>query len=127
MENQYINFSDAHGCPYSDMVVVDGKYLFLSGLISEDLDTHSFVYGDITLETRQVLTNLKKILEKYGSDMQHVIRAEVLLRHFSERDEMNVEYVKHFSEDHMPARLCFGDVGLAGECKIEIMITAVCK
>lgn len=127
MENQSIYFSEGQDCPYADMVVVEGKTLYLSGLISEDMDTHQMLYGDIAFETRQILSNLKSILEKYGSDMEHVVRAEVLLRDFSVRDAMNAEYVKHFSKIHMPARLCFGNVGLAGECKIEIMVTAVKK
>lgn len=127
MENQYIHFTDDHSAPYSDLVVTEGKYLFLSGLVSEDPDTHELAYGDITFETRRILDNLKKILAQYGSDMDHVVRTQVLLRNFSERDEMNAEYVKHFDPAHMPARLCFGDVGLAAQCKVEIMVTAVKK
>ena len=59
--------------------------------------------------------------------MEHVIRVEVLLKNFAERDEMNAEYVKHFDAAHLPARLCFGDVRLAAGLKIEIMATAVMK
>ena len=71
------------------------------------------------------LNNLKILLERYGSDINHVIRTEVLLRTFAERDEMNAEYIRHFDPEHVPARLCFGDVGLAGQCKVEILVTAV--
>ena len=39
-------------------------------------------------------------------------------------DAMNAEYVKHFDKDHVPARICYGDVSLAGECKIEIAVIA---
>ena len=59
--------------------------------------------------------------------MDHVVRIEVILADFSERDAMNAEYVKHFDPDHKPARLCFGGVDLADGCKIEIMATAVRK
>lgn len=89
------------------------------------MKTQQPVCGDITLETRQILLNLKYLLEQYGSDMDHVIRVEVLLRDFSQRDEMNAEYIRHFDPKHVPARLCYGNVGLAGESKIEIMVTAV--
>lgn len=124
MGKQHIYFSDDHTSPYCDMVVVEDRYLFLSGLVSQDLATGEMLYGDIAFETKKILENLKVILERYGSDMQHVIRAEVLLKSFAERDAMNAEYVRHFSPESMPARLCFGDVGLAGECKVEIMVTA---
>lgn len=125
MENEYISFTGEEGSPYSDLVVVDGKYLFFSGLVSEDLETQELACGSITFETNKVLTNLKTLLERYGSDMDHVIRLEVLLRDFSERDEMNAEYVRHFDPKRMPARLCYGNVGLADACKIEIMAIAV--
>ncbi len=111
--------------PYSDIVVVDDRELHLSGLIAMDLDSGEERYGTITEETRLVLDNLAVLLERYGSDMDHVIRATVLLADFSQRDEMNAEYVRHFKPNRLPARLCFGDVGLHGKCKVEIAVTAV--
>lgn len=110
--------------PYSDVVEVDGDFLFLSGLISENLETGKLVSGDITTETRQTLNNLETILKQHGSDMEHVIRVEVIMADFSQRDEMNAEYVKHFSAGRIPARVCYGGVDLAGGCKIEIMTIA---
>lgn len=123
LKNIYFNGT---GNAYCD-IVDDGTYLYLSGLISEDLNTGNEAYGDITFETKRILDNLEEILSKYGSDMEHVIKTEVLLSDFSERDEMNVEYKKHFSPEHMPARLCYGNVGLHGKCKVEIQVTAVRK
>lgn len=124
MNLQFISFEENSGAPYSD-IVVEGKTLYLSGLVSEDMETGELVSGDITTETRQVFENLAAILAKYGSDMEHVVRVEVLLRDFSERDEMNAEYVRHFSPARMPARMCYGGVDLAETCKIEVMVTAV--
>lgn len=127
MDLNFISFEGSAGAPYSDIVTVEDKFLFLSGLVSEDMETGELVTGDITTETRRVFENLAKILERYGSDMDHVIRVEVLLADFSQRNAMNAEYVKHFSPDHMPARMCFGGVDLADTCKIEVMVTAVKK
>ena len=56
-----------------------------------------------------------------------MVRVEVLLRDFSQRDQMNEEYVRHFTPGRMPSRLCFGGVDLADGCKIEVMVTAVKK
>jgi 2-iminobutanoate/2-iminopropanoate deaminase len=124
--NSYVYFSETGENPYSDMVIADDRYLFLSGLISQDLKTGEVLKGDIVFETKRVLENLETILRLYGSGMDQVIRTEVLLSDFSERDEMNAEYVRHFPEGHLPARLCFGNVGLACDCKVEIAVTA-CK
>lgn len=127
MDLQFISFEENSGAPYSDIVVVEDKYLYLSGLVSEDMETGQLVSGDITAETRRVFENLAAILARHGSDMEHVVRVEVLLRDFSERGEMNAEYVKHFSSARMPARMCYGGVDLAESCKIEVMVTAVKK
>ena len=127
MSCEFLNLQEPSGCPYSDLVVVDDKFLFLSGLVSEDFETGELVTGDIATETRQTLNNLKMIFEQYGSDMNHVVRLEVILSDFSLRDEMNAEYVKHFDPAHLPARLCFGGADLADGCRIEIMATAVKK
>ena len=127
MDCEFLNLQEPGEGPYSDLVAVDGKFLFLSGLVSEDFETGELVPGDIAAETRQALKNLAMILERYGSDMDHVVRIEVILADFSERDAMNEEYVKHFDPAHKPARLCFGGVDLADGCKIEIMATAVRK
>lgn len=127
MSCEFLNLQEPSEGPYSDLVVVDDKFLFLSGLVSEDFETGELVCGDIVTETRQALKNLAMILERFGSDMDHVVRVEVLLSDFSERDAMNGEYVKHFDPVHKPARLCYGGVDLADGCKIEIMATAVKK
>lgn len=124
MATEYIRFyPDDAECPYSD-VVVDGDTLYLSGLVSEDMDTGELVAGDMTVETRQVLNNLERILTQYGSDMGHVLRVDVLLSDFSLRNEMNAEYIKHFPQDKIPARVCYGGVDLAAGCKIEIVAIA---
>lgn len=124
MATEYIRFyPDDAECPYSD-VVVDGDTLYLSGLVSEDMDTGELVAGDMTTETRQVLNNLERILTQYGSDMSHVLRMDVLLSDFSQRGEMNAEYIKHFPQDKIPARVCYGGVDLAAGCKIEIVAIA---
>ena len=77
MANEYIRFAEEESLPYSDLVVVEDRFLFLSGLVSEDLQTGELVCGSVTEETNQVLSNLKTILEQYGSDMKHVVRVYV--------------------------------------------------
>jgi len=127
MENEYIIFVEEEDQPYSDIVVTDGKYLFLSGLVSEELSTRDEAYGTIEFETNRILDNLKVILEKYGSDMDHVVRVDVLLSKWEYKDAMNREYVKHFHRAKLPARICFGDVAIAGECKVEMAVIATKK
>ena len=126
LENTYLNGAPS-GNAYCDVVVVDDRYLYISGLVALDLESQEMRYGTITQETKLVLDNLAVILERYDSDMEHVIRADVLLADFAQRDEMNAEYVRHFPAGHLPARLCYGTVGLHGKCKVEIAVIAAKK
>lgn len=127
MENEHIIFVEEAELPYSDIVVTEGKYLFISGIVSEDLSTREEIYGTIELETKVLLDNLKIILEKYGSDMDHVVKADVVVRNWEDRHGMNEEYVKHFKPDKLPSRICFGDVALSGESKVEMSFIATKK
>ena len=123
MDNRHIIFIEEEDQPYSDIVVA-GDMLYLSGLVSEDLSTRDETYGTIEFETNRILDNLKVILERYGSDMDHVVRIDVLLASWADKNAMNAEYVKHFKRDRLPARVCYGDVAIAGECKVEMVVIA---
>ena len=127
MENEYIIFVEEEDQPYSDIVTVNDKMLFLSGLVSEELSTRDEAYGTIEFETNRILDNLKVILERYGSDMDHVVRVDVVLAKWEDKNAMNAEYVKHFKRSHLPARMCYGDVSIAGECKVEMAVIATKK
>ena len=127
MENEYVIFIEEEDQPYSDIVTVGGNMLFLSGLVSEELATRDEAYGTIEFETNRILDNLKVILERYGSDMDHVVRVDVVLAKWADKDAMNAEYVKHFKRERLPARMCYGDVSIAGECKVEMAVIATKK
>ena len=109
------------------IVVTDDKYLYLSGLVSENLETRDEAYGTIEFETNRILDNLKVILENHGSDMDHVVRVDVVLAKWADKDAMNGEYVKHFRRNRLPARICYGDVSIAGQCKVEMAVIATKK
>ena len=111
------------GSVYCDAVIADDQ-IYLSGLISEDWDTGELKLGTIEEETDQVLRNMKVMLERYGSGMDKLIRVEIFLTDFSERDRMNSVYVRHFPDGKLPARLCVGMTGLAAGCKVEMMAHA---
>ena len=123
MDNKNIIFIEEENQPYSDSVEV-GDMLYLSGLVSEDLSTRDEAYGTIEFETNRILDNLKVILERHGSDMDHVVRIDVILAKWADKNAMNAEYVKHFRREKLPARVCYGDVAIAGDCKVEMVVIA---
>ena len=127
MEVKFVSLGNAEVMPYSDITEVNDKMMFLSGMVSENIETGEVLHGTITEETRVTFENMKKLLEANGSDMEHVVKVDVLLHDFAERDEMNIEYKKHFKAGKRPARVCYGGVDLADGLKIEVTAIALKK
>jgi 2-iminobutanoate/2-iminopropanoate deaminase len=88
--------------PYSVAIKV-GNLVFLSGQTGLDPMTNELVPGGIDVETRQVLTNLKNVLEAAGSSMEMVIKTTVFLRDMNDFTKMNSVYAEFF-KDGFPAR-----------------------
>ena len=103
--------------PFSPAVKV-GHILYLSGQLGVD-STGKLVSGGIEAETRQTLTNIKRLLEANGSSMDRVVKCLVMLADIGEWARMNTVYVTFFPT-HKPARSAFGATGLALGARAEI-------
>lgn len=113
-----------HNAPFSDAVEYNGL-LFLTGQIGKDHKAGKMAEGGIQAETRQVLTNIKDVLEVNGSDMNHVLKCTVILSDINDFSAMNEVY-RTFFKDNKPARTTFAANLVAG-AKIEIEVVAVKK
>lgn len=69
-----------------------------------DPKTGEFVPGGIQEQTRQVLTNVKAILEAAGLTMDNVVKTTVFLQNMSDFAAMNAVYAEFFTEGQYPAR-----------------------
>jgi 2-iminobutanoate/2-iminopropanoate deaminase len=83
--------------PYSQAVVANG-FVFCTGQIAIDPATDHIVEGDIKVQTRQVLENLRAVLRAAGSDLHHVVKTTVFLVHFDDITAMNEVYEEYFNE-----------------------------
>lgn len=110
--------------PFSDAVQV-GNLLFLTGQIGQDHQLGKIVEGGIQAETKQVLKNIKDVLENNGSDIDHVVKCTVILSDINDFSAMNSVY-RTFFDDNKPARTTFAADLVAG-AKIEIEVVAVKK
>jgi 2-iminobutanoate/2-iminopropanoate deaminase len=110
--------------PFSPAVRV-GFMLYLAGQIGSD-STNRLVPGGIEAETRQVLTNIKRVLEANGSGMDRVVRCLVMLADIAEWGKMNTVYVTFFPGPK-PARSAMGASGLALAARVEIECTATVR
>ncbi len=119
---EYLTSDQLKGLPFSEAVRV-GSMLYLSGMIGID-SSMKLVPGGIAPETRQAMENMKAALERYGSSLDHVIKATVMLADMSEWTRMNEVYVTYFPQ-HLPARSALGANGLAFGARVEIECIAV--
>lgn len=109
--------------PYSQAIKAGG-FVFCSGQIPFNPDTGELILGSITDQTRQVLTNIKPVLEAAGTTMEKVVKATVFLKDMDDFSEMNAEYSKWFSGEP-PARAAVQVARLPKDVGIEIEVVAL--
>ncbi|MFW9945034.1 MAG: RidA family protein [Candidatus Sifarchaeia archaeon] len=109
--------------PYSQAIKA-GNFVFCSGQIPFNPDTGELILGSITDQTRQVLANLKSVLEAAGTTMENVVKATVFLEDMDDFGEMNSEYSRWFSEEP-PARAAIQVARLPKDVGIEIEVIAL--
>ena len=88
--------------PYSQAVQF-GNLLFVSGQIPLDPQTGELVVGDIEVQTRQVLENVKAIIESTGITLQNVLKCSCFLKNMDDFAGFNAVYDSYFGES-LPAR-----------------------
>ncbi len=111
--------------PLSKAVTVNGM-IYLSGDAGIDWKTREVVEGDVAVQTRQTLENLKTTLEAVGSSMEKVVKTTVFLTDVAaDFQTMNKVYSEFFPESP-PARSTIGVAALARkELLVEIELVAL--
>ncbi len=111
--------------PYSQAIIA-GDFIFTSGQIPIDPKTNQLVQGDIKEQTKQVLENLKAILEEAGVTFDDVVKVTVYMKDLNEFSAMNEIYSEYF-KNSPPARTTVEVSRLPRDVKIEIDLIAVKK
>ncbi|MEM0054003.1 MAG: RidA family protein [Nitrososphaeria archaeon] len=88
--------------PYSQAIKA-GNFLFISGQGPIDPKTGKKIVGDIKEQTRQVLENIKSILEAAGLTLENVVKVNVYLKNMNDFPKMNEVYKEYF-KTNPPAR-----------------------
>ena len=105
--------------PYSPAVRA-GDFIYVSGQVPIDPATNQAVVGDIKTETRQVLNNIRRILEGCGASMADVVRCGVFLTDVKDFAAMNEVYAEFFG-NAKPARTTIAVAALPlPAAKVEI-------
>jgi len=108
--------------PYEQALKVDG-WVFTSGQIALDPKTGAMVEGGIGAQTRQVLENLRGVLEAAGTSMTRVVKTTVYMTNLADFQKMNEIYAEYFPQNK-PARSTVGVAALPRGAMIEIDVVA---
>jgi len=125
MEKIVIATKNAPGAigPYSQGIKANG-FIFISGQMPLDPSTGEFAEGGIENQTKQVLLNVKNILEAAGSEIDKVVKTTVFLKDIADFAAMNGVYSEFFKKDS-PARSAFQVVALPKDAALEIEVIAL--
>jgi len=127
MTRQIVQTDNAPGAvgPYSQANKNDNM-VFTAGQLPLDPATGSFVEGGIQEQTRQVLKNLRAVLEAAGAGLDTVMKTTVFLQDMGEFASMNEIYAEFFAENP-PARSTIEVAALPMGARVEIEAIALLK
>jgi len=106
--------------PYSQAVKI-GNTVYVSGQIPVDPKTGDVVKGDIKVQTKQVLENIKEILSAAGCSLKDVAMSFVFLKDMNMFSDFNNVYAEYF-KDNPPARVTVEVSRLPKDVLIEIAV-----
>lgn len=109
--------------PYSQAIRTD-SFVFTAGQVGLDPATMEIVEGGVEAQTRQVLTNLKNVLEAADSGLNFVVKTTVFLQNMGDFAAMNGVYVEFFP-GNPPARSTVAVAGLPKGALVEIECVAL--
>ena len=111
--------------PYSQAIRY-GDLVFPAGQIALDYKTGQLAEGSIEAQTRQVMENLKAILEAAGSSLDRVLKTTVFMVNLDDFGKMNAIYGEYFTQAP-PARSTVQVAGLPRGALVEIECVAAAE
>jgi 2-iminobutanoate/2-iminopropanoate deaminase len=109
--------------PYSQAVIANG-FVYTAGQIPLIPGTKNLAEGDIQVQTRQVLENLKAVLAGAGTSLDNAVKTTVFLSDMDNFARMNEVYGEYFPENP-PARSTVEVARLPLNVLVEIEVVAV--
>ncbi len=103
--------------PYSQAKVI-GNLVFTSGQIAINPETNELISGDIEVQAKQVMNNLRAVLEAAGSSLDNAIKITVYLSDMNDFEKLNKIYGEYFHTN--PARSTVQVARLPKNVKVEI-------
>lgn len=109
--------------PYSQAVMANGT-LYVSGQIPVLPATGAIVSDTVEEQTRQVLENVKAVVEAAGLTLNDVVKTSVFIKNMDDFAVINGIYSEYFKKN-CPARACVEVARLPKDVLIEMEAIAV--
>jgi len=110
--------------PYNQAIRV-GETIYVAGQIPVDPATNQVVEGGVEAQARQVLDNVRAILEAAGSSMDRVVKTTIFLVDVGDFAAVNAVYAEYFTGT-APARSTVQVAALPGAgARLQIDAIAV--
>ena len=99
VERQIVNTTDAPRAigPYSQ-AVISGNFVFTAGQLGLDPVAGKIVSNDFEQQVRQIIRNLKAILQAAGSDLKNVVKFTVFVTDLDNFGLLNQVFGEYFPE-----------------------------
>jgi 2-iminobutanoate/2-iminopropanoate deaminase len=110
--------------PYNQ-AVLKGNTLYTSGQIAIDPKTGELVTATIEAETKQVMENMKAVLEAAGMTFENVVKTTIFITDMNDFGTINTVYGSYFNEKTAPARETVQVACLPKNLNVEISMIAV--
>jgi 2-iminobutanoate/2-iminopropanoate deaminase len=110
--------------PYNQAILV-GNTLYTSGQIALDPTTMELVLDSIEVETKQVMENMKAVLEAAGMTFEDVVKATIFIMDMNDFGRINSVYGSYFNEKTAPARETVQVACLPKNVNVEISMIAI--
>ena len=110
--------------PYNQAVLV-GNTLYTSGQIAINPSSGELVVTDIETETKQVMENMKAVLEAAEMTFDHVIKTSIFISDMNDFGKINGVYGSYFDEKTAPARETVQVACLPKNVNVEISMIAI--
>jgi 2-iminobutanoate/2-iminopropanoate deaminase len=108
--------------PLLSHIIEANGFVFVAGTVGSDPETGTVRIGGFEAECRQMLDNVRHLLQGVGLDLGDVVRSTVYLVDLANRDAYNRIYKEYFPTDP-PVRATVS-AGLIPPYTIEIECTA---
>lgn len=109
--------------PYNQ-AIISNNLLFISGQVAFDPKTDMLILDNVENETKQVMENLKAILESVNATFENVIKTSIFLSDMDNFVKVNGVYGSYFNEDTAPARETVEVARLPKDVNVEISMIA---